>query len=96
LGSSEGYEGVHWNLDYAINELEKEGFKILESYEQKPTTKFSDMGAVMYYLKAIPWQVPDFSIDKYYDKLVEMNKIIEEKGFLPIKAHRFIIVAEKI
>ncbi len=35
-----------------------------------------DVGAIVYYLKAVPWEIPDFSVEKYFDKLQEIHKLI--------------------
>jgi SAM-dependent methyltransferase len=58
-----------WTLDEAERQLEASGLHIMDSKEEYPTVEFKDIGAVVYYLKAIPWQVSDFSIERYYDKL---------------------------
>lgn len=88
-------EFKHWNMKYAVAELEQQGFKIIENKEEFPTAKFYDIGAIIYYLKIIPWQIPDFSIERYFEKLKEIKIHIDQKGSLVIKAHRFFIVAEK-
>lgn len=88
-------EFLHWNLDYAVEKLEKEGFTVVEKGEAFPFLRFYDVGAIIYYLKAIPWQVPDFSVEKYEEKLREIHNIIEKKGYLEIRTHRFYIVANK-
>jgi len=85
----------HWNLDYAVKELESAGFTIIKKLEQFPYTRFYDVGALIYYLKAIPWQIPDFTVPKYYDKLVQIHHHIREKGFIEFKEHRFFMVARK-
>ncbi|WP_369899622.1 class I SAM-dependent methyltransferase [Bacillus manliponensis] len=88
-------EFLHWNLDYAVKKLEKEGFTITEKDEAFPLLRFYDVGAIIYYLKAIPWQVPDFSVEQYEEKLREIHHYIEENGYVEIKTHRFYIVAKK-
>ncbi|MGV3465520.1 MAG: class I SAM-dependent methyltransferase [Heyndrickxia sp.] len=85
----------HWNLDYAVKELEDAGFKIIKKLEQFPYTRFYDVGALIYYLKAIPWQIPDFTVPKYYDKLMQIHHQIRERGFIEFKEHRFFIIAKK-
>ena len=86
-----------WNLEKATNDLEAVGFEILEGIEDFTNTRIFDVGAIAYYLKAIPFDFPDFTIKKYYNKLVEINKIINDNGYLDldINNHRFIIKAKK-
>jgi SAM-dependent methyltransferase len=84
-----------WSLERAAKQLETGGLRILERKEEFPTAEFKDIGAVVYYLKAISWQVSDFSIDKYYDRLAEIQQTIQEKGAFVVSEHRFLIEAEK-
>ena len=84
-----------WTMNEATRQLEASGLRIVDSREEYPTVEFKDIGAIVYYLKAIPWQVGDFSIKKYYDKLGSIHNIIEEKGKFESTCHRFYIEAQK-
>ena len=82
-----------WTLDYAVNELQEAGWHIVEQREAFSVMRFYDVGAVVYYLKAIPWQVPDFSVEPYFEKLITIHNQIEEQGYIDFSMHRFLIVA---
>lgn len=84
-----------WNLDKAVNELQDEDLTILTKKEDLTKTRFYDIGAIIYYLKAIPWQIPDFSVSKYINQLIKIHNMIQEIGFLDITCHRFFIIAKK-
>ncbi|MHA2034847.1 MAG: class I SAM-dependent methyltransferase [Promethearchaeota archaeon] len=86
-----------WNLEYATNELETAGFEIIEGKQDITLTRIFDVGAIVYYLKAIPFDFPDFTVEKYYNKLEEINEYINNKGYLDLDMnnHRFIIKAKK-
>lgn len=88
-------EYFNWNLEKAVFQLENTGLKVLKQKEDLTKTRFYDVGAIVYYLKAIPWQVPDFTVEKYYDKLASIHDIIEEKGYIDFTCHRFLIIALK-
>nr|WP_270182666.1 SAM-dependent methyltransferase [Alkalihalobacillus sp. CinArs1] len=92
LGASTETEFEHWNLAYAVNELEDAGFEVF-GQEAFPETRFYDVGAIIYYLKAIPWQIPDFSVERYRDALFKIHLKIQEEGYLDIPSSRFIIKA---
>jgi len=96
LNKTSANEGK-WNLETAINELEAVGFEILEGIEDFTMTRIFDVGAIAYYLKAIPFDFPDFTVKKYYNKLVEINEIINNNGYLDLdmNTHRFLIKATK-
>lgn len=89
---------IEWNLDYAVNKLETTGFEILERKENITSTRIFDVGAIVYHLKAVPWELPGFSIEKYYNKLLEIHSHIDERGYLELDSndHRFIIKARKL
>ena len=85
-----------WNLNVASNEIQENDFEVLKSIEEFPIQRFYDIGALLYYLKAIPWQVPGFEIEKFKDELYSIHKMIEEKGYFDVKQHRFMILAKAI
>ncbi|MBO0793073.1 MAG: hypothetical protein J2P36_19295 [Ktedonobacteraceae bacterium] len=84
-----------WNLDYAVREMHEAGWHIIEQKEQFSITRFYDAGAIVYYLKAIPWEVPDFSVGKYFDKLVEIHELIQRESYVDVPFHTFFITARQ-
>ncbi len=44
-----------------MGQLEANGFEIVQGKEETPVTRFMDIGAVVFFLKAVSWQVPDRS-----------------------------------
>jgi len=87
-----------WNLEYASNELRENGFEIVDGKEGLTLTRIFDVGAIVYYLKAVPWELQGFSIDQYYAKLIELHHQISKNTFLdlPRNNHRFVIISKKI
>ncbi|MEG9298509.1 class I SAM-dependent methyltransferase [Mangrovibacillus sp. Mu-81] len=84
---------IHWNLEYARKELDQEGFDVLEWKEEEPVQRFYDIGALVYYLKAIPWQIPDFTINRYKDALITIHNTIQTKGYFEVNTNRFLLIA---
>ena len=66
-----------------------------EQLQDTPITRFYDVGAIVYYLKAIPWQIPDFSVERYFERFLEVHTMIQQRGFVDVRYHRFFIVGEK-
>ncbi|MCP3740907.1 methyltransferase domain-containing protein [Rossellomorea sp. BNER] len=95
LGAPIPNDFLHWNLEYAVNELKNSGFQILKAEEAFPFQRFYDVGALIYYLKAIPWQITDFSFESYEENFYKIHQTIEEKGYFDVKQHRFMILAGK-
>jgi len=56
---------------------------------------FSDVGAVVFFLRLVIWTVPDFSVDKYRDQLTAMHREITTNGPFVAHATRFLIEATK-
>jgi len=86
---------VEWCLVKNIEMFEDAGMEIIEYGEHIGKTRFNDIGAVVYYLKCIPWQVKDFSVAKYYKKLEIINEMIEKNGFIDFILHRFYFIVKK-
>lgn len=54
FGSPLNSEFASWSLEAACSELEENEFTILDAKEEFPFQRFYDIGAIVYYLKAIP------------------------------------------
>jgi SAM-dependent methyltransferase len=85
----------YWTLDLALRELRDAGFEIVESYDEHPETIVMDIGAVVFMLRIISWQISDFSVEKYRHKLMALHNRIQETGPLVIHSHRFCIEATR-
>jgi SAM-dependent methyltransferase len=70
----------------------------LENILKKLELAIYDVGAIVYYLKAIPWELPDFSVKKYRIKLEVIHEYITENGYLDLDGnnHRLFIKAMKL
>ena len=94
LGASDNALAA-WNLAFAAAQLAAAGFQIIDQREEFPETVFRDIGAVVYYLKAVPWQIPDFSVDTYRTRLRSLHERIEADGGLRIPGRLFYVEATK-
>jgi SAM-dependent methyltransferase len=84
-----------WTLQDPASELERAGLRVRRVEEQYLECTFFDIGAVVYYLKVIAWQVPDFTIERYHDRLFAMHQQIERDGAFYATSHRYLIEALK-
>jgi SAM-dependent methyltransferase len=94
LGAEE-FLPPRWNLRFASRQLRRAGFRIDFEREEYPSRRFYDVGAIVYYLKAVPWVIPDFSIRKYFKALILLNREIGLKGYVEVRNHRFVVVGQK-
>jgi SAM-dependent methyltransferase len=82
-----------WDLAQARGALEGAGFEVRLAREAFPPARFADLGAVVYYLKAVPWQVPGFSVDGYAERLGELEARARAEGAITARGHRFLLDA---
>jgi len=82
-------------LAIVVRELEENGIKIEYKKEEFIESKFLDIGAVIYYLKVINWQIPNFNIGENIEKLIKLHEKIKKENGFTTNQHRFIIIAGK-
>ena len=56
---------------------------------------FTDVGAIVYYLKAIPWIVEEFSVDTHLPDLLALQEKIDHGEKLQFCAAKYLIQARK-
>ncbi len=86
---------AQWKLDQEKATLEQAGFSVLQCHEQVLESNFYDIGAVVFYLKVIEWQIEGFSVEKNEARLQEMHQLIEQQGAFYATEHCFLIEARK-
>lgn len=84
-----------WNLEHARAEIEAGGLRVLTAAEDFPETIFYDIGAVVYYLKAIPWQIENFNVQESLARLKQIHELIQAEGGLRVQSQRFVITATR-
>lgn len=95
LEDKSSFPFTSWGLASAVTNLYEAGFLVEKAQKSALRSLFLDIGAVVYYLKAIPWQVKSFSPETHYEELVNLHNIIERQGQFMATAHRFLIIAQK-
>jgi SAM-dependent methyltransferase len=76
LGKQQGHSDFERDLD----KLKRAGLRMVQAREESHQSAFHDVGALVYYLKAVPWEVPGFSVRRYESKLKEIDEIIHKNG----------------
>jgi SAM-dependent methyltransferase len=95
LGAPLDPEIANWTLTKELETFKVDGFEVLKNHEQVLESNFYDIGAVVFYLKIIEWQIEDFSVEKYNQRLRDMHWLIEQQGAFYATEHRFLIEAKK-
>lgn len=71
------------------------GFEIRRGSEWRGPVTFLDVGAVIYFLKAIPWVVQDFDVERSLGALEALQAQLQEGRALQFTYTRFLIEAAK-
>ncbi|MEZ4736961.1 MAG: hypothetical protein R3E79_58520 [Caldilineaceae bacterium] len=71
------------------------GLEIVNHADWSGDLVFTDVGAIVYYLKAVPWLVPDFSVEAHLENLLALQRRLEAEGELVFTAKKYMIEAHK-
>jgi SAM-dependent methyltransferase len=86
---------ITWTLEDETQKLVDAGLQIVNAQETFPETRFYDIGAVVYYLKVISWQIEGFTVDTYLEALYQLHQTIVNNGFIRVQSHRYLIEVMK-
>lgn len=84
-----------WNLALAVEQLAAAGFSVVESAEHVEETTFADVGALAWYLRAVPWIVEGFSIETHRQDLERLHERVESEGAIAVRQPSFWLKAVK-
>ena len=82
-------------LGIASGQFRDAGFQILDEREVFRPIRFYDVGALVWFARIIRWEFPGFSVDGCLDGLLSAQQILQQKGCIEGKIHRFLLVAQK-
>jgi len=69
------------------------GFDLQEQRDQRLLTRFEDVGALVYYLCAVPWTVPGFSVTTRRRELLALQAQLDSGAPLSFTSRRLLIRA---
>lgn len=82
-------------LKIARTAFEEFGFSVLKAEEAFRPIKFWDVGALVWFARIIEWEFPDFNVKGCLENLYHAQEILEHKGVIEGKIHRFLLVVKK-
>ena len=85
----------HLNMHEQRTAFTDTGFEILQADEAFRPICFYDIGAFVWFARIIVWEFPGFSVDRCFDRLLQLQKTIERDGKIVGTTHRYLIVARK-
>jgi len=75
--------------------LEAAGLTIVQARDWSGRISFSDVGAIVYYLRAVPWLVPGFAVATHLDPLMALQSRLERRESLNFLARKYLVEARK-
>lgn len=79
-----------------VEQLVAAGLEIERREDWRGETSFADVGALVYYLRAVPWTVPDFSVDRFQTQLGNLQARLARERRLAFGQGAFLIRARKM
>jgi SAM-dependent methyltransferase len=74
---------------------ERAGLRVVDLRTAELRMEFFDVGAMVYFLRKVIWFVPDFTVDRYRDRLRDLHERIRRDGPFVAHSRRFLIEARK-
>jgi SAM-dependent methyltransferase len=93
LGIETPDEPESW-MGLAERQLSEAGLVIEEAARAEQRVDFDDIAGIVYYLKAVSWSIPGYSLEKQRDRL---RALYEDPSAWPVvtRGHRFLLIASK-
>ncbi|MBN1230658.1 MAG: hypothetical protein JXA19_02205 [Anaerolineales bacterium] len=84
-----------WTADRLGEQLISAGFSLQICAESRTLTRFLDIGALVYYLKVISWQIEGFLIRDNFPVMEKMHDYMELHDGFNCYDQRYLLIAQK-
>ena len=74
---------------------EAAGLEVRRMQVERPRTVFHDVGAVVAFLRLVPWIVPDFDVERHRERLLALHHDIERDGSWATTSCRVLVEARR-
>ncbi|MEV5570728.1 methyltransferase domain-containing protein [Spirillospora sp. NPDC052269] len=71
------------------------GLEVVDLRTERLRMEFFDIGAVVYFLRKVIWIVPGFTVERFRERLAEMDELIRRDGSFVAHSSRTLIEARK-
>jgi hypothetical protein len=79
----------HATPDYYVPRLEAAGLTLVTMSEWTGRLTFDDVGAIVYYLRAVPWLVPGFTVETHLSPLCTLQERLDQGTTLSFQARLY-------
>lgn len=80
-----------WGLPQARAQLEAAGFLLVDSADASVELSWTDVGAFVAYARSAPWEVPEFGVERYRDRLRQLH----DGGGIHLHLDLFWVIAQQ-
>lgn len=74
MGVTAAVPEARWGLAEATRQLQAAGLAVGVAEEARIETRVDDVGALAWYLLAVPWEIPDFTVERYLNQLQKLHQ----------------------
>ncbi|MEU6061450.1 methyltransferase domain-containing protein [Streptomyces sp. NPDC047097] len=71
------------------------GLEVVDLRTERLRMEFRDVGAVVWFLRKVIWLVPDFSVERYEERLRDLHALIEDAGPFVAYSSRTLVEARR-
>jgi SAM-dependent methyltransferase len=84
--------GAQRHPDNECTQAQAAGLQVVSMRMERLRQEYFDIGAVIYFLRKVIWAVPDFTVERYRERLRDLHERIESEG--PFVAHTMRVLVE--
>ena len=88
-------EVADYDLAFATRQLQDAGMEIARAEDAATPVTFFDIGAVAYFLRAVPWVVPNFDVGQDREVLAHLHEQIDLEGNYVVDGSHLLIEARR-
>ena len=83
------------DLTHALEAARVAGLEVLDSASCRGKILFYDLGALVYFAKAAPWEFAGFSVEADFERLLNLREELSGTGAVAGTEERFFMIARK-
>ena len=87
--------GAHMEPSVQAEQAQAAGLQVVDMRSEKLTAEYFDIGAVVYFLRKLIWEVLDFTAEPYLTRLRALHEHIEAQGRFVTHPTRVLVEARK-
>jgi SAM-dependent methyltransferase len=93
LGPIEPSDSRHHDVE--ADQARAAGLEVVQCRNERLSLEFFDVGAMVFFLRKVIWTVPDFTVDRYRERLRDLHDQIERDGVFHSTMSRTLFEARK-